>query len=186
MLVNAWPVNWSAAWVGALTSLAVSVILGLVATIIGASTAHPLASFHTVAIISLIAVVVAGFFAFAAGGWAAGKIAGFSHSEPSILHAAVSWLIALPLILLALAAGAGQAFGGWYGGLVGASPLVAAATTATNAPDVARNSALAALTSILIALIGAVIGGWLASGEPMNFTHHRTRTLTSPERRPVS
>ena len=131
MLVNPWPINWSAAWAGALTSLAASVVLGLVATIIGANAAtHPLTSFHTVALVDLIAIVVAGFFAFVAGGWVAGKIAGHSHSEPSILHAAISWLIALPLILAALAAGVGQAFGGWYGGLIGASPLVAAATTA--------------------------------------------------------
>jgi hypothetical protein len=94
-------------------------------------------------------------------------------------------LIALPLLLVALAAGVGPTFGGWYGGLVGASPLVAAATTATTTPDVIRNTALAALTSILIGLIGAVIGGWLSSGEPMTFAHYRTRTLTSTERRPV-
>jgi len=171
--------------VGALTSLAVAFILGLVATVIGVSSAHPFTSFHTIALVDLIAVVIAGFFAFVAGGWTAGKIAGFSHSEPSILHAAISWLIALPLLLLALAAGAGQAFGGWYGGLIGASPLVAAATSAATAPDVVRNTALATLTSILIGLIGAVIGGWLASGEPMTFTHHRTRTLPSTERRPI-
>ena len=24
-------------------------------------------------------------------------------------------------------------------------------------------------------LIGSVLGGWMASGEPMTFTHHRTR-----------
>lgn len=185
MLMNPWPVNWSAAWAGALASLAVSVVLGLVATAIGASTAHPFTSFHTVALVTLIATVLASFFAFLVGGWVAGKIAGFSHSEQSILHAAISWLIALPLLLLALAAGAGQAFGGWYGGLLGASPLVAAATTAVTPPDVVRNTALAALTGILIGLIGSVIGGWLASGEPMTFTHYRTRTLTSTERRPI-
>ena len=90
-------------------------------------------------------------------------------------------------MILTLAAGGGQGYGGWYGGLLGASPLVAAATSATTAPEVVRNTALAALTSILLGLIGAVIGGWMASGEPMNFTHHRTRTLTiSPtERRPL-
>ena len=185
MLVNPWPINWSAAWAGALTSLALSVILGLIATVIGASSAHPFTSFHTVALVSLVAVVLASFFAFFAGGWTAGKIAGFTHSEPSILHAAISWLIALPLLLLALAAGAGQAFGGWYGGLLGASPLVAAATSAATPPDVVRNTALSALTGILIGLIGSVIGGWMASGEPMTLTHYRTRTLASTERRPL-
>jgi len=42
-------------------------------------------------------------------------------------------------------------------------------------PKASRNSALGAVTALLLGLIGSVIGGWLASGEPMNFTHYRTR-----------
>jgi len=42
-------------------------------------------------------------------------------------------------------------------------------------PKVTRNSALAAVTALLLGLLGSVIGGWMASGEPMNFTHYRTR-----------
>jgi hypothetical protein len=43
-------------------------------------------------------------------------------------------------------------------------------------PRATRNSALGAATALLLGLIGAVIGGWMASGEPMNFSHYRTRT----------
>jgi uncharacterized membrane protein YeaQ/YmgE (transglycosylase-associated protein family) len=42
-------------------------------------------------------------------------------------------------------------------------------------PKVTRNSALGAIMALLLALLGSVIGGWMASGEPMNFTHHLTR-----------
>jgi hypothetical protein len=42
-------------------------------------------------------------------------------------------------------------------------------------PRVTRNVALGAVTALLLGLVGAVIGGWLSSGEPMNFSHHRTR-----------
>jgi hypothetical protein len=42
-------------------------------------------------------------------------------------------------------------------------------------PDAIRNTALAALLSLLVGLIGSVIGGWMASGEPMTLTHYRTR-----------
>jgi uncharacterized membrane protein YeaQ/YmgE (transglycosylase-associated protein family) len=42
-------------------------------------------------------------------------------------------------------------------------------------PKVTRNSALGVITALLLGLLGSVIGGWMASGEPMNFTHHRTR-----------
>jgi hypothetical protein len=180
-----WPVNWSAVWTGALSSLAAALIFGLIGTVIGASAPHTFTSWHAVSLVDLIVVVLSAFLAFVVGGWVAGKIAGHRYAENSILHAAIAWLVALPLMLVMLAAGGGAGYGGWYGGLLGASPLVAAATSATTAPDVVRNTALAALTSLLLGLIGAVVGGWMASGEPMNFTHHRTRTITITERRPL-
>ena len=31
--------------------------------------------------------------------------------------------------------------------------------------------------SLLLGLMGSVIGGWAASGEPMTFTHYKTRDL---------
>jgi hypothetical protein len=38
-----------------------------------------------------------------------------------------------------------------------------------------RNDALATTAALLIGLVGAVLGGWMASGEPMTLTHYRTR-----------
>ena len=43
---------------------------------------------------------------------------------------------------------------------------------------IARNGAMAAFAALLLGLIGSVIGGWMASGERMTFTHYRTRTTT--------
>jgi hypothetical protein len=40
----------------------------------------------------------------------------------------------------------------------------------------ARNGALAALTALLVSLMGSAVGGWMASGEPM------TLATTSRER----
>jgi hypothetical protein len=42
-------------------------------------------------------------------------------------------------------------------------------------PKATRNSALGAVTALLLGLLGAVLGGWMASGEPMSFTYYRTR-----------
>jgi len=42
-------------------------------------------------------------------------------------------------------------------------------------PKVIRNSALGTVTALLLGLVGCVIGGWMGSGEPMNFTHYKTR-----------
>ena len=43
----------------------------------------------------------------------------------------------------------------------------------------------AMLGGMLIGLMGAVVGGWFASGEPMNVNHYRTRS-TGFGRTPVA
>jgi hypothetical protein len=152
----------------------------------------------------LVFSVCAAFFSSAVGGWIAAKIAGILHSEPAMLHGAFAWLVMVPMLVVGAALGASSLFGGWYGGLGASSatnastpfiqpePLHAAATSAEIAAfnlqraeynrnvsewheKATRNSAMVAITALLLGLLGSVIGGWLASGEPMNFTHYRTR-----------
>ena len=45
-----------------------------------------------------------------------------------------------------------------------------------------RNSALAAAVAMLLGLLGATLGGWMASGEPMTLGHYRRRTAEEYER----
>lgn len=169
----AWSVNWSAVWVGALAALTASLIFGLIGTAVGATSIEKFSSFQTISRIDVAMVICSAFFAFVIGGWAAGKITGARHAERTILHGAIAWLVATPALVVMLALGAGNAFGGWYGGLV--SPLGAAVAAAPPAPEAVRNTALAAITALLVGLIGSVIGGWMGSGEPMTFTHHAKR-----------
>jgi len=49
-------------------------------------------------------------------------------------------------------------------------------------PRVTRNTALTAVTALLLGLVGSVVGGWLASGEPMTLTRDRNRTGITPDR----
>lgn len=170
----AWPVHWSAVWTGALAAVAAAFIFGLLGSAIGASSVKALASWREVPRIDVAVAILGAFFAFVIGGWTAGKVSGIRHSEPAILHGVISWLVALPLMIALMAAGAGSAFGGWYGGFV-TSPFGAAAAASPPSPDIVRNTALAALTALLVGLVGSVIGGWMASGEPMTFGHHRVR-----------
>ena len=55
--------------------------------------------------------------------------------------------------------------------------MATGATRLTDAEmaEALRNNALATAVALLIGLMGAVLGGWMASGEPMTLTHHRTR-----------
>jgi hypothetical protein len=169
----AWAVDWSAVWVGALAALTSALIFGLIGTAVGATSVQKFSSFTTITRIEVAMVICSAFFSFVIGGWVAGKITGARHSERTMLHGAIAWVTATPLLVLLLALGAGNAFGGWYGGLV-VSPFGAAVAQPAT-PDAVRATALAAITSLLVGLIGSVIGGWMASGEPMTFTHHRKR-----------
>src|SRR5262245_35393447 len=173
---DAWPVSWSAVWVGALTAIAVTLLFGLIGLALGAyQTGVGITSWKTFELATLVLSVFGAFLAFVAGGWVASTIGGFRRSEPAMLHGAIVWLVAVPMLLALAAFGAGGFFGTWFSGLAGmppgTPPPLADATTAI----VTRNSALGALTALLLGLVGSVLGGWMASGEPMSFTHYRTR-----------
>jgi len=176
-----WPLSWSAVWAGTLSAIALALIIGLVAIAVGAHrVGGSFGTWHQVGLMTLAFSVFGAFLAFAVGGWVAAKVAGARRSETAMLHGAVAWLVAVPILVVLASLGAAPYFGGWYGGLAGLPPAAAAqqAVAITQDPAMAmaaRNTALAALTALLLGLMGGVVGGWMGSGEPMTFTHYRTR-----------
>ena len=173
-----WPVSWSGIWVGALSALAAAVIFGLIGVAIGAhqlGTAGQITRWSEVTRASVVVAVLAAFLAFVIGGWVSVKIAGIHAAEPAALHGAITWLVALPLLCALLALGAGNALGGWYGGIVGAPIWIIPANGPPdpNAAVLARNAAMAAVTALLLGLIGGVLGSWLASGQRMTLLPSR-------------
>jgi hypothetical protein len=169
-----WPIAWSAVWVGALTALAVGLIIGLVGFAVGANEVAESWSWKELRLITIAFSVGGAFFAFVAGGWVATTIAGRRRSEPAMLHGAIVWLLTLPLLLALAAAGVLGHYGGWYGGLAAMPPMSAVADNPALA-ETMRNDALATVAALLLGLVGAVLGGWMASGEPMTLTHYRVR-----------
>ena len=112
-----------------------------------------------------------------------------------MLHGAIVWLVATPMILALASHGAGNYMGHWYSGLspnhpAWAEPKALPDSVANsvdpemvrhrtelelNAAKATRNAALGAVAALLLGLMGAVVGGWMASGEPMTFTHWHHR-----------
>jgi hypothetical protein len=178
-----WPVAWSAIWVGALTALAVGLIVGLLGFALGAHEAARYVDWKKVRLVSVIFSIGGAFFAFVAGGWAAARIAGIRRSEPAILHGAIVWLLTLPLLLAVAAVGDSGHWGGWYGGLSGMPAWTAAAAADPDLATATRNNALTTAVALLLGLVGGVLGGWMASGEPMTFTHYRRRDRLPDVRR---
>ncbi len=151
-----WLVNWSAVWVGALAMLTVGLIFGLMGIALGAYQEARIVSWHKFQMWALVLSVCGAFFSSVVGGWTAGKILGDRLAERAMLHAAIPWVLTVPMLLVLASLGAAGYFGVWYHGLAGTpvwvTPTVVADPQA--AAIMARNG---------------------ASGEPMTFTYHRTR-----------
>jgi hypothetical protein len=178
-----WPIAWSAVWVGALTALSVSLILGLAGISVGAhKVGARLASSRDLGFAALVFSVLGAFFSFVAGAWVASRLAGHRQAENAIVHGAIVWALTIPMLLLFAALGAGAYWGGWYAGLAGTPAWVSVPATDPNAAVAARNSALGAVTALLVGLAGGVIGGWMASGQPMRLWSRDEQT--SKPRRP--
>lgn len=171
-----WPV-WSAVWVGALSALALGLIIGLIGYAIGAHqlTAPRTMTFKNVRLLTLVFSVSGAFFAFVVGGWVAARVVGARRAEPAILHGVVAWLVTVPMMLVLGAVGATAMWGGWYGGLVASPAWMATPPTTPEIAAAVRNGALASVAALLLGLVGSVLGGWLASGEPMMLGYYRRR-----------
>jgi hypothetical protein len=175
---RAWPVAWSAIWVGALAALVAALLFGLIGISVGAhQLGQRVTKWSELGLGTLLFSVGGAFFSFVIGGWIAARIAGLRKAENAALQGGIVWLVAVPLLLLLAAFGAASFFGGWYGGLAG-TPLWASSTKVAadpNAAVIARNAALGSITALLLGLVGSVLGGWMASGEPMSFTYRRAK-----------
>src|SRR5688500_14862494 len=108
-----WQIRWSAVWVGALAGFCAVLLIGLVGIAVGAHLIDPenrLVDLRKLSIAAMIFSVAGAFFSFVLAGWVSGRIAGFCHSEPSILHGAMSWLVAVPILMLMATLGAANFF----------------------------------------------------------------------------
>src|SRR5258705_7838943 len=93
----AWPVSWSAIWVGALGATTATLLGGLLAVAFRAYDVRPGGAIgpEDLGVGEMIASICIAFFSFVIGGWAAARIAGYRRAEPAMLHGAIAWLLAV-------------------------------------------------------------------------------------------
>ena len=85
----AWPVSWSAVWVGTLAALAIALLIGLIGYAVGAHEMSRFVDWKKMRLTGLVFSIGGAFFSFVVGGWVAARIAGIRRSEPAMLHGAV-------------------------------------------------------------------------------------------------
>src|SRR5262249_45366781 len=106
-----WPVNWTAVWVGALAALCMALIFGLIGVAVDAhelGPEHRVVDLHKLGLGTLILSVCGAFFSFVVAGWSTAKVAGILRLEPAILHGAIAWSVAVPILVLLIGFGAGS------------------------------------------------------------------------------
>jgi hypothetical protein len=176
---TAWPVDWSAVWVGALSAVVVTLIIALIGMAIGmhSTAATRIVRWKEFGFGSLILSVFGAFLAFTVGGWVAGRISGYRWSEPPILHGAIAWLVGVTFILhrgarhgrhdrIWTLVSRAWRFPGPRRSRSGRRPRCRPRRTKRGPrwrggdPSRTRRSDRR---------------GWMASGEPMTLTHHRSR-----------
>src|SRR5262245_10032929 len=140
----AWPVSWSGIWIGTLAALAVALLIGLIGIAVGAHEVSRYVDWKKIRLIGIVFDVAGAFSTVGGGGRVAGRVGVILRSQPAILHGAIVWLLALPILLVLAAFGAANSFGSWYGALSGVPAWVAAVPPPD--PELAkamRNTALA-------------------------------------------
>lgn len=172
--VRAWALSWPSVLIGAMTAVVAVALFGFMGTAIGAHIAGNegrITSWNGVGIGAVAFAVFAAFLAFVIGGWVAARISGWPDAPNAALHGALVWVVGI-FLLLTLSAFGAQFFAGWYASVAPApmaAPVQPGQPVDPNVAESARNGALAAVTAMLVGLMGAVIGGWMASNEPMTF-----------------
>jgi hypothetical protein len=173
---TAWPVYWTPVIVGALASVVAAVLFGVIGTAVGswrAGNEGRITDFSGIGRVAVAYAVFVSFLAFVIGGWVTARIAGIRSAEPAILHAAIAYLVAT-VVLIALASFGGAVFNGWYAGLAPspAVPSQAGQPVDATAAKAATAGATAAAVALLLGLAGSVVGGWMGSGERMDFSFY--------------
>jgi hypothetical protein len=186
---TAWPVYWTPVIVGALASVVAVVLFGVIGTAVGswkAGNEGRVTDFSGIGRVAVAYAIFASFLAFVIGGWVTARIAGIRRAEPAILHAGIAFLVAT-VTLVAMASFGGAVFNGWYVSLA-PSPAVPTPTgqpVDPNAAKAAAAGATAAAVAILLGLVGSVVGGWMGSGERMDFSFYERERMRMT-RRPVA
>lgn len=176
-----WHLDWSAVWVGALAMLVAAALFSLIALGVGAQKAVDarVLKWADVPFATIAFSVFGAFLASALGAWVAGRMSGARLAEPAILHGVTAWLVLMGIVMTFAALAGGNSFaGGYLGNLTppGAPTPAGAGAVDPNAALAIRNAAVGSVLGILIGLMGAVVGAWIASGERLDSLAHYRRT----------
>ena len=153
--------DWGAIWGGLLTAIGLFILLSVLATAIGITAADSGASAEDAGRVGGVVSAVLALLAFFAGGYVAGRMSESNDNASGALNGFLVWALALVLILILAAFGAGAAFGTLAQNFGPAVP--GAEVDPATAADAAKSAAWITFISLALAATAAALGGWLGA-----------------------
>lgn len=154
-------VDWGAVWGGLLTAIGLFVLLSVLATAVGiTATQETAVDAGEASRIGGVVSAVLALLAFFAGGYVAGHMSGAHDNASGALNGFLVWALALVLILILAAFGAGAAFGTLAQSF---GPAIPGEVDPNAAAEGAQSAAWIAFISLGLAATAATLGGWMGS-----------------------
>lgn len=154
--------DWGAIWGGLLTAIGVFILLSVLASAIGITAVQETAvDGEDASRIGGVVSAVLALIAFFVGGYVAGRMSESNDNGSGALNGFLVWALALVLILILAAFGAGAAFGTLaenFGPVVPGTDVDPA-----QAADAAKSASWIAFISLALAATAATLGGWLGA-----------------------
>ena len=143
-VLNAVPtlrISWGAIAAGAVTALAVQILLAMLGTGIGASTVDAMAPGGTSSATALgggaaIWWVITSLVSLMVGGWVAGRLSGVTRTAEGGMHGMLTWAVAVLAMVYLVSSAAGSLVRG-AAGVLGTAATVTATGAAATAPKIA-------------------------------------------------
>lgn len=153
--------DWGAIWGGLLTAIGVFILLSVLASAIGITAADSGVDGEDASRVAGVVSAVLALLAFFVGGYVAGRMSESNDNGSGALNGFLVWALALVLILILAAFGAGAAFGTLADSFGPAVP--GAEVDPATAADAAKSAAWIAFISLALAATAATLGGWLGA-----------------------
>jgi hypothetical protein len=167
------PITWGPIWAGVVTAFGLFILFSLLALAAGMALIEfngPRGVGQDVPV-DLVASIVTGLFlvaAFFAGGFVASWSAGLVEEGRGILHGFLVWALAMVLLLVFAAFGAGQLFGA-AGEIFAFTPgQFDIDVDRQQLTEAAQAAAWQSLFAIFLALVAAVLGGFVGTMEQVS------------------
>jgi len=150
-------IRWGPVMAGLFTAISALAVLTLLGLAAGSGTVDTAAEARRVALGTGVWTGLSALLSFFAGGWVAARLAALRDERHALIHGAMVWAVAVPLVLYLLTGGLGALLNN------AATATAPGQNAVASVADGISKTAWGLLASLLFGLSAATFGGWFGS-----------------------